>query len=95
MNLPHSPRPPKWPYFLGDGVLLVLAGLIGLLAPSPLSATALSMIFGCVALGSVLGVLPFLLDFAAGQHEAEAALQLKLEAQNLSLIHISEPTRPY
>ncbi|MBK8479324.1 MAG: hypothetical protein IPL39_24505 [Opitutaceae bacterium] len=90
MNLPHSPRPPKWPYFLGDGVLLVLAGLIGLLAPSPLSATALSMIFGCVALGSVLGVLPFLLDFAAGQHEAEAALQLKLEAQNTRLHQSAE-----
>ncbi len=90
MNLPHSPRPPKWPYFLGDAILLALAGLIGLLAPTPLSAAALTLIFACVALGSVLGVIPFLLDFAAGQHEAEAALQLKLEAQNTRLHQSAE-----
>lgn len=90
MNLPHSPRPPKWPYFLGDAILLALAGLTGLLAPTPLSAAALTLIFACVALGSVLAVLPFLLDFAAGQREAEAALQLKLEAQNTRLHQSAE-----
>ena len=90
MNLPSSPRPPKWPFFLGDGILLVVACLIGLLAPSPLSATELSLIFGCVALGAVLAVLPALLDSAAAQREAEAALQLKLAEQNTKLQHAAE-----
>lgn len=90
MNLPPSLRPPKWPFFLGDAILVALAGLIGLLAPAPLSATALTLIFGCVALGAVLAVIPALLDFAAGQREAEASLQLKLEAQNARLLQFSD-----
>jgi hypothetical protein len=90
MNLPNSLRPSKWPFFIGDGILVALAGLIGLLAPAPLSATALSVIFGCVALGAILAVLPALLDFGVAQRETEAALQRQLEAQGARLQQASE-----
>ena len=90
MNLPSSPRPPKWPYLLGDIVLLALACIVGLTAESPLSATALSVIFGCVALGCVLGVLPYILDFSGEQRAAAAEFQQRLEAQNAKLLHSIE-----
>ena len=90
MNLPHSPRPPKWPYFLGDGILLAAACLIGLLSPTPLPAAALSFIFGCVALGAVLGVVPYILDSAAAQRDSEAAVHYKLETQSTRLHQSAE-----
>ena len=87
MNLTSSPRPPKWPYLLGDIVLLALACIVGITAESPLSATALSVIFGCVALGCVLGVLPYILDFSGEQRDAVAEFQQRLEVQNAKLLH--------
>jgi hypothetical protein len=87
MNPSLSPRPPKWPYLLGDALLLALACLVGLTAESPLSALALSVIFGCVALGCVLAVLPYLFDFFADQRAAVVEFQQKLEAQNARLLH--------
>ncbi len=82
MNLTSSPRTPKWPYLLGDAALLGLACLIGVLSPSPISSVALSLIFGCVALGALLAAVPYLLEFLAAQQAEGAALQTKLEAQN-------------
>lgn len=84
MNLPTSPRPPKWPYFAGDALLLALACYVGL-AVQPLTNAALSAIFGCVALGAVLAAVPFLIEFLADQRAAEAALQDRLDAQNQQL----------
>ncbi len=90
MNHSSPPRPPKWPYFLGDALLLALAGGIGLSAATPISPVALSVVFGCVALGSILAALPYLLDFLADQRAAEALLQQKLETQNNKLAHATE-----
>ena len=90
MNLSHSPRPPKWPYFFGDALLLALACFVAATAEAPLSALALSVVFGCVALGTVLAALPYLLDFLATQRAAEIDLQQKLEVQNQKLLHAVE-----
>ncbi|MFT3830601.1 MAG: hypothetical protein QM691_12940 [Opitutaceae bacterium] len=89
MNLSQMPRPPKWPYFLGDAVLLALACYVGLTA-NPLSPLALSIIFGCVALGALLAAVPYLLDALAEQRAADAVFQQKLEAQNQRLAHATE-----
>ena len=85
MNSTVSPRPPKWPYLLGDALLLALACAIGLATERPLSPVALTAVFGCVAFGSILGALPFLLDFLAQQRAAAALLQQKLDLQGLKL----------
>ncbi len=90
MNLSNSPRPPKWPYFVGDAFLLALACLVPALAETPLSALALSVIFGCVALGAILGATPYLLDFLAAQRTAEAEFQQRLEVQNHKLVQAVE-----
>jgi hypothetical protein len=83
------PRPPKWPYFLGDALLLALACYVGLTV-DPLSALALSVIFGCVALGALLAAVPYLLDALSDQRAADAAFQQKLEAQNQRLAHAAD-----
>ena len=87
MNLPSSPRPPKWPYLLGDALLLALACSVGLSAESPFSPLVLSVIFGCVALGCVLAALPYLFDFFAEQRATVLEFQRKLEAQSARLAH--------
>ncbi|HLP08732.1 MAG TPA: hypothetical protein VK178_11245 [Opitutaceae bacterium] len=89
MNLSQMPRPSKWPYFTGDAVLLALACYVGLTA-NPLSSLALSIIFGCVALGALLAAVPYLLDALAEQRAADAVFQQKLEAQNQRLAHATE-----
>ena len=83
------PRPPKWPYFLGDALLLALACYVGLTV-DPLSPLALSIIFGCVALGALLAAVPYVFDALADQRAADAAFQQKLEAQNQRLAHATE-----
>ena len=90
MNHPSSPRPPKWPYLLGDIVLLALACIVGLTAESPFSPLALSVVFGCVALGCMLAALPYLFDFFADQRAAAGELQQKLETQNAKFLHGAE-----
>lgn len=90
MNEPSSPRPPKWPFLLGDAALLTAAFVIGYFDTTPLSGAALTAIVACVGLGVVLGVLPFLLDFATAQRAADAALRAKLEAENHKLHHAAE-----
>ena len=90
MNHPSSPRPPKWPYLLGDIVLLALACIVGLTAESPFSPLALSVVFGCVALGCMLAALPYLFDFFADQRAAVAEFQQKLETQNAKFLHGAE-----
>jgi hypothetical protein len=57
------------------------------MAESPFSALPLSVIFGCVALGGVLAVLPYLFDFFAEQRAALDEFQQKLETQNARLAH--------
>jgi hypothetical protein len=87
MNLPTSPRPPKWPYLLGDALLLALACIVGLSAESPFAPLALSVVFGCVALGAVLAALPYIFDFFAEERAAVAEFRQKLETQNARLAH--------
>jgi len=90
MKLLAQPRPPKWPFFLGDAALLAVASAVGYFQPAPLSNIALSIVFGCVALGAVLAGVPFLTDFIASQREAEAQLLANLAAENHKLAHSAE-----
>ena len=63
MNDTTNWKVPKWPFLLGDALLMVFGYLVVLHSPLPghwLIATA-----GCVALGAILGVVPFILDYRA------------------------------
>lgn len=57
---------PKWPFFLGDATMLGLAYYIYWQAGRrPLDHWELTALGVCAALGAVLGVLPFLLEYRA------------------------------
>ena len=71
---------------MGDAAFLVVALAIGYVEQSPLSDTALVLIFSCVFLGTALAITPFILDFSAARQEdlIEARAQLESLAQKLS-----------
>ncbi len=81
MQLPdEAPRLPKLPFLIGDAILLATALFIALRSDPPLSATALAVIAGCVGLGAILAVIPFLADYARRQDEDLTERQNSLEA---------------
>lgn len=66
------PSVPIWPFFMGNALLLAAAALVHYESRPPLSGTALALICGCVALGAVLGILPFLLAHRVELRRAES-----------------------
>jgi molecular chaperone GrpE (heat shock protein) len=56
---------PKWPFLLGDALLLTAAYFLIQQAPHPIGRWEIVTAAACVALGAVLGALPFILDYRA------------------------------
>lgn len=56
---------PKWPFFLGDALLLGMAFFIYWEAKYPLGRWEITACGVCVALGALLGILPYLLEYRA------------------------------
>ncbi len=75
-----TPRLPKWPFLLGDAVLLTIAALLAAYGQTPYSNSVIIAIAVCVALASILGAIPFLTDYANKQDEALDERQRGLEA---------------
>jgi hypothetical protein len=75
-----TPNLPKWPFLVGDAVLIGLAFLIGSHARNPFAGTPLILIVASVALGAVLAAVPFVADYARKQDEALDERQRSLEA---------------
>lgn len=81
MNLPEeAPKLAKLPFFVGDGILLATAFLIARATPAPLGPGPLLAITLCVAFGSALAVIPFLVDYARRQDALLTERQNQLEA---------------
>ena len=79
-NLPSdTPRLPKWIFLVSDAALLAAAFFIGANSPRPFSGTAMIAISVCVALGVILGAIPFFADYAHKQDEALDERQRALE----------------
>jgi len=76
---------PKWPFFLGDAVMLGIAYFIYYDNKSPLGHWEITACGICAALGALLGVLPFVLDYRALTKaiEAEAVGTASEKIQNL------------
>ena len=60
-----APKLSKWPFFLGDGLLLGTAYFIGYQSRFTLGHWELCFVLLCVAGGALLGVAPFLLEYDA------------------------------
>jgi uncharacterized protein YoxC len=91
MNLPSdTPRLPKWIFFLGYAALLVTAWLVWDNAAHPTTGLALAAVVGCVALASVIVVIPFVTDYANRQDEALDNRQRSLQALAVTVAAASE-----
>lgn len=82
------PKLPKWPFFLGDALMLGLAGFIYFQSHLPLTRFEIVACIVCVAIGAVLGILPFLSEYrAVGKiAEAETLAAAMAQFQNLEQI---------
>jgi hypothetical protein len=81
MHIPEEAPPLKtWPFLAGDAVLVATAILIANLAHAPLSATASLTIAGCVSLGAVFALIPFVLNHTRRQDIALADRQREISA---------------
>jgi len=65
MNEAPEWKIPKWPFLLGNAVLLLAAAGLIYKAAHPISILEIGISVGCVALGALLGCLPFFLDYRA------------------------------
>ena len=76
---------PKWPFLLGDALLLVAAYFLVQHAPHPIGRWEIVTASACVALGAILGALPFILDYRAIVKviEASALGSIAEKIQNL------------
>jgi molecular chaperone GrpE (heat shock protein) len=85
MSNPTEIRLPKWPFFLGDAVLLGLAYFIYLHAKLPLGRWEMGFFVLIGALGSALAVTPFLLEYrtAVRMVETGAVASTVSQIQNL------------
>jgi molecular chaperone GrpE (heat shock protein) len=67
-----APKLSKWPFFLGDGLLLGTAYFISYQSKFSLGHWELCFVVLCVVGGAVLGIAPFLLEYEALVKLAEA-----------------------
>ena len=83
-----APRLPKWPFFLADLVLLGAAWLIFWQSRTPMTPWETFFCSGSVALGAVLGVAPYLLQYRAAMKltEADRLTKAVLQIENLEII---------
>ncbi len=65
MNEAPDWKIPKWPFLLANAVLLIAAAALIYQAAHPISQTEIFISTSCVALGALLGCLPFILDYRA------------------------------
>jgi hypothetical protein len=82
MPIPEAPRVTKWPFLLGDVLLVGLAGFLIFTASWPLSRWEILAVASCFILGAWMAIIPFLREHTAAvklweqSNLAEAAQQL-------------------
>ncbi len=62
---------PKWPFLLGNALLLVFAYFIVAKSPHPISSWEIIACFAMATIGAVIGILPYYLDYRATEKALE------------------------
>lgn len=80
-----EPKLPKWPFLLGDGVLLGAAWFVYFQSKLPMGLWQTGFVVLCVAGGAWLGIMPFLLEYRVFVKlaEARALATVTSQLQNL------------
>lgn len=80
-----APRLAKWPFFLGNLLLLALAWFVSHHTHLPLGAWQVLACFGCVGLGAFFSIWPFVLEYrsAAKLVETGALTCVVTQVQNV------------
>lgn len=71
----------KWPFYAGDGLLVLLAFLIVANSTKPLSSTAISWCVISVTFGALVFVAPFILEYLNSIRLAKNQLQEAVDKQ--------------
>ena len=87
MSDPTGPKLPKWPFFLGDALLLGSAYFIHSQSQTGLGHWELALIVLCVLAGALLSIAPFLLDYRVNLRLAEVGALTSVVSQ---IQHIQE-----
>jgi uncharacterized protein YoxC len=91
MNLPSdTPKLPKWIFLLGWAALLVTAWLIWDNSGHPSVGVPLVAVVVCVVAACMIGVIPFVTDYARRQDEALDERQRSLHALSVTVAAASE-----
>jgi molecular chaperone GrpE (heat shock protein) len=72
MSDPIAPKLPKWPFYLGDGLLLGAAYFIWHQTRLTMGHWELCLAVLCIGAGALLGIAPFILEYRANMKLAEA-----------------------
>ncbi len=91
MNLPSdTPRLPKWIFLVGDAFLIAAAWLVFDQSSHPVSGLVLTVIATFVVAAVVIGVIPFVADYARTQDEALDNRQRSLQALSVTVAAAAE-----
>ena len=91
MNFPSdTPRLPKWIFLVGYAALLATAWLIFDSSAHPLAGAALWAVVALVVIACVIGVIPFVTDYADKQEEALDNRQRALQALSVTVAAAAE-----
>src|SRR4051812_23692515 len=83
-----APRLAKWPFFLGNAFLLILAWFIFHQGKRPLGAAEVLACVICVAVGAVLSIWPYVLEYRSSEKllQTAALTSVVSQVQNLEQV---------
>lgn len=84
-----APRLAKWPFFLGNALLLILAWFIFHQAKRPLGGWEILACVVCVSVGAVLFIWPFVLEYRSAEKLLETAALTSVVAQVQNLEQVA------
>jgi molecular chaperone GrpE (heat shock protein) len=90
MPAPTAPKLAKWPFLAGDAFLLWTACFIYIQSKVPMRSVELLLAAACIAVGALLAVVPFILEYRALARLVEVDALTTVVAQIQALEKIAE-----
>src|SRR5437868_4410104 len=84
-----APRLAKWPFIVGNVLLLALAGFIFLESKRPLGAWEVLALVVCVSVGAVFSIWPFVLEYRSAEKLLETVALTSVVSQVQSIEQVA------